>query len=525
MGAPVRTIEAALALGIPHVVVRPGTYVFPGAWTFDTPYVVDAPEGAFVTGSAQLTGPGLTLSGFQFFGRLTVDGGLGSTGLTFAGAQTGLEVRGGAVALARLSLDGGGGASFTGCTGTVAGLTTDGVTAPALLITDSELTVTDVAITGAVQHAEGDSGDGVVVDGGSVTIERGHITDPDDRAFFTRRGASTLRDVTFSGGNRPPVGSADDAVVVLDHGEVSGAATCLFATGGGTLTVTNTLVHDCQFGALVGMGAVVDIQDSVFQDCPGGHFSALNPDTRVQLTGNTFERSDATCVALAGLTQPASVTDNVLDGCVGQGISLLGLSGAQIEGNSITNVAVDPVFADVGDGIGLVDAGATMRANTIDGTGKRGIALLRSWGDLDGNIIGATGDVGISVVDPAEAAALIRNNDIRGTVGGGITVFNADATIDANTIDTVAPDVELGTGDGITFGLGSTCTVSGNTVRGAAYNGIVFAEGAAGNIAGNTVTGSGRHGIREYCIAESNSVTVGDNTLSDNALGDQQLCQ
>jgi parallel beta-helix repeat protein len=526
--APFRTVDAALDSGIPHLVVASGTYEFPTEWTFGAAYVIEAPQGAFVTTSSVFTAPnGVTLRGFQVFGAWTITGDAITEDVKLTGEKSGFSVHDGEVTVANLSLEDGTGAVFVNCTGTVASLEATGVIAPVFTAIDSELTISDLTIVGAVQtDEEGASGDGFVLDGGTVTVEDSVISDPDDRAFTTRRGTATLRRVQLHGGARPAVASADEAVVTVEACEIFAAPTCLFATGGGTLTVRNSDVHDCGYGMLAGMGAKVDVQDSRFTNCPGGHFSALNPGTQVLLQNNEFRDADGTCVALAGTNGPGvRVADNIVDDCVGQGISLLSLTGAEIEGNTISNVAADPVFVDVGDGVGLVDASAMVVGNTITDVAQRGIGLLRSTGTYRGNTISDTGDLGISVVDPGDEPATITDNSVARAFGGGITVLNADANITDNEVSDVAANVEFATGDGITFGLGSTATVTGNTVTDASYNGIVFAEGATGTIESNTVTGSGRHGIQEYCFSEENSVLISGNTLSDNALGDQQLCE
>ena len=525
--APLKSITGALETGIPHVVVAPGTYEFPSAWTFPVDYVVEAPDGAFVTTGGAFEAQGaLTLSGFQIFGRLEVTGDLRSTGLALTGQNAGLSVSDGAIALDDVSMEQGQGALFTHCEGTVTGFSAKQVIAPVFTSRDSSLVVSTVTIEGAVQTEEGASGDGFVVDGGDVTLEDATVSAPDDRAFFSKRGATTLRRVRLSGGGRPPLGSADEADVTVEDSEIFAANTCLFATGGGRLTVRNTDVHDCGFGVLSGMGATVEIRDSRFTNCPGGHFSALNDGTQVLLEDNEFSRSDSTCIALAGTNGPGvRVARNRVEDCVGQGISLLSLQGAEIADNTIRGVTADPVFTDVGDGIGLVDAFAVVRGNIIQDVDRRGIGLLRSGGDFDGNEIADTGDLGISVVDPAGEPVEIRNNKVERAFGGGITVLNADAVIEGNDVRDIAANPELGTGDGITFGLSSTSQVTGNTVAGAAINGIVFAEGATGSIQDNTVTDSAAYGIREYCFSEQNTVVVGENTLSGNALGEQQLCQ
>lgn len=563
-GTPFRTVEEAVASEIPHIVVRPGTYMFPPEWTVGKATVIEAPDGAFVTGTATWTvSESLEVSGFEIFAQLDLSGQVALRDVKLTGEQSGLRLASGPVDVANVAVEGAGmhldgcngvfsdvrvasaggltvergevdftgltlvsgGASFTGATATLTGVEATDVTAPVVAVSDSTVTMRESTLTNVQADGDG-AGDGVVLDSGELTLEMVTVTNPADRAFVARGGMATLRGVTLSGGGRPPVSVLAQAEVTVVASEIFGAGTCLFATDGGTLRVQDSHIHDCQFGVLAGMGADVTLQKNRVMDCSGGHFSALNDGTKVLFEENEVRGAEATCVALAGTNGPdVVIRNNTVDDCVGQGISLLNLTGAVIADNEVSSVTADPVFTDVGDGIGLVDAFADVTGNTVTGAEKRGIGLLRSGGTYDGNAIRQSGDLGISVVDPAGESVTIRNNEIEGAVGGGIAVLNADASVEGNQISDIAANPELGTGDGITFGLGSNSTVTGNTVTNAAFNGIVFAEGATGSIENNTVSGSGRHGIREYCISETNDVTVGDNTLSENALGDTQLCE
>lgn len=341
---------------------------------------------------------------------------------------------------------------------------------------------------------------------------------------------ATLTDVMVSQVQRRTLLALQAGSVVTATGLDAGfGPSALLVTDGSELTLTHGFVHDTTSGCLLSSdGAQLDVSETIFRDCQGGHISLLGPETGGRFTRNRLENALESCVLISGSRVPVVLEGNTITNCVASGVSTLGVRDLQLIGNTIDTVARDPVFMDVGDGVAAVDSAIVARMNTLMNTEAKGFGLLRSSGDIENNWVTQAGDSGVSLVEPPQDPDLqvrsrIVDNTLVETTVAGVAVFTTTADVEGNQIADTRFDPSVGLGDGVVFALGADVNVRGNTVENNTGNGISF-DSSTGVVEGNVVRGNLQYGVVDFCTEVDSGVTVGENTYADNNLGDVRLC-
>lgn len=408
----------------------------------------------------------------------------------------------------------------------VQNVASSGATGPAIHLIDADVELFDLEISGVVEiEGGGETGDGLLLEGGTALWRGGGTTDIPDRAVIVRGGTATLEDLTLTSANRGAItadnGGAAEAIDVA----VSGGRIGAFVSSA-SLTLTGATVSGASTsGVLTGPESTLVVTGSTFADNPQGHVAALGEGTSVDINQSTFRGViDAACISVSTTVGGAVViADNQISGCAGTGVSLIDLEAATVSGNQISDIGPDPLFPDLAEGLTAIDTVADVTGNTISDAGGNAISGIRAVLTASNNVIDNTGAPAISLIDPGTAASTVTGNQITAATGAGVLVINAAATVESNTIASTAISSD-NLGDGIAFAGGADVEVIDNTTTGNATNGIVFLDGALGSISGNTASGNAQFGILELCNGAANSVTVGANTLSNNGSGDQSLC-
>ncbi len=494
-GQPFRSVGEALAVdhAIDMVVIAAGDYPVPAAWDFAAALVIQgstsAPTRLMVeAGSERIewtSTAALVLRNVEF-----------ASGLTHAGEVELQEV------------------DFAGLTG------------PALELSNATARLFDVTISDVttVEGVEG-SGDGIVADAGTLVLQGGSIAVSDRALLLGDAVVATLSDLELVGGDRSPLNVLEGAEVSAADVDISGVRIAIYVRAATLDLTTSTVDAATTSGLMVSTGATVTVSESTFTNCPQGHVSVLGEDTSIALVGNTFTNASAAgCIFVSGATGTVAIEDNTIATCAGSGISIASLLGAVIEGNDISDILPDPMFAELADGIVSIDSDASIADNVIYDTDGAGISLIRGDGDISANTIGPTASVAITIVDPGNARVSVIGNHISESVGVGVLVLSAAVDIDGNTISDIIYSPDDGFGDGIAFGSGADVVATDNSSNDNDRNGIVFLDGASGSISGNTCSGNGQYGILEFCSGDANDVDVGPNTLTGNTLGEQSLC-
>lgn len=400
-----------------------------------------------------------------------------------------------------------------------------GAGGPALHLVDTDARLFDLEVSGVVEIEGTETGDGVLLEGGTALWRGGGTSAIPDRAVIVRGGSATLEAVTLASARRGSItadmGGAAEAIDAAINGGSIGA----FASGA-SLSISGGLVSGAATaGVLTGPGSTVVISGASFAGNPQGHLAALGAGTSVRIEHSDFSGAiDAACISVS-TTAGAEVVidDNQIRGCAGTGISLIDLESATVSNNRISAIGPDPLFPDLAEGITAIDVTAAITDNTIGDTGGNAISGIRAALTATGNVIDGTGAPAISLIDPGTAPSLVSGNQINAATGAGVLVIAATATVESNTISGTAISSD-NLGDGVAFAGGATVDVLDNTTTGNATNGVVFFDGAAGSVSGNTASGNGQFGILELCNGAANSVAVGTNNLSANGSGDQSLC-
>lgn len=374
------------------------------------------------------------------------------------------------------------------------------------------------------------------VDGVGILIERSTSVLDDVlvartafRGLDVREGASTMDRITVAGGGASGVSVQGGAVVTIDELVASDAGTIVFSAQSST-TLRNATIRDGGLSCiLASRGGTLVITDSTLLDCPQGHISVLN-DVETTVSSSVIQSAEASaCVTISANAAPVRIDGTSIAGCAGSGIGVLEATDVIVVDSEIRDVAPDPVFVDVADGVSVVDGEVTIQDNRITGNAGAGVAMLRSTGLVAGNTLANLGDAGVRAVDPRAGGERLRiaDNEIAGATAAGVVVFGTSAVIEGNTIDDTVLKVSEGLGDGVVVGLGADVEIVDNTIRRSGANGLLAVDGVAGRVAGNRFVGNDAYGVRELCTDPSTPVelTYEANTYTDNGAGETASCE
>ncbi len=534
---PFKTLEEALAVeGATRITLLPGTYTAPAQHTFAQDLTIEG------TGTMEsvLIAPGTDPVAWQMDAALTVRKvalfvSLEATGTALtleeitsasggkAVAATGLE----ALSIMDATIANSGGLLLEDVAQvSLEKVSLSDIQGTAITANNTALTLSQVDIETTVA-LEDDAADGIRLVGGSLDYNQGAVLAAADRSIALTMGAiGTLQDLRLEGAERATLFITEDSQATGDDVVAGQANICVFVRGAGaSLTLDNSEIGPCGAGGIfISDEGQIDVDGLQISDCGGGHLSFLGGGGGV-VENSTLTDAAESCINISGQPQTLELRGNTISNCVGVGIGTLSTTGIIIEGNTLSQITPDPVFAEVAHGISLVDSQASIDNNEIFNTDQNGVSLLRSAASLTNNRLHDTRGAAISVVDPADFERTnITGNTITDVRAGGVVVFNAQANIADNTIENVAVDLGVGLGDGVVFAVGANAEVSGNTITGCANNGVLFSEGASGNIDNNVLRDNGQFGILEFC-GELNDVELGENTFENNGQGDTRLCE
>ncbi|MBI4705950.1 MAG: right-handed parallel beta-helix repeat-containing protein [Deltaproteobacteria bacterium] len=405
-----------------------------------------------------------------------------------------------------------------------------GVIGPALELADVTALLVGVAVSGVTEtEGQPDTGDGVVARGGSLQWRGGSVTGIADRALVLEGSAAEIEGLTLSSDLRAPLTVSAKSTVTARQLTVEKAQIGVYVDRSSLLLERSKVRKIDGFGLLIAPEAKAVVKNSTFEDCRMGHVAAQGDGAELALEGNSFaDASDGACISAAFSLAPFVIRHNELRTCAGNGVSLYGVTDAVVEDNEVHDILPDPMFPEIADGIGLLDAKAHVAHNRVYDTDGIGIALVRAEGEIVDNDVGPTKGAGISLVteEPGEARVKIAGNSVAKATGVGIIVIGVGAHADVkfNQISATAYNPEDSFGDAVGFGMGADLQVIANTLQDNAHSGVIFLDGAKGAVSSNLATGNKQYGVLELCQGKPNEVIVGENELAGNALGPLKLC-
>lgn len=404
-----------------------------------------------------------------------------------------------------------------------------GVAGPALVLQEVGAT-----LAGLILRDIGDNpddaelgGDGLVVKGGGLDLQRVELEGVSDRGLVFDGAVATVSGVAASDAGRGLLMVLAGSEVHVRESTFADAGVLLYANGAKLQVDDCALSRGSTAGLLGGQGAIVQVSDSSFTDCPQGHISLLGAGSAGTFERNVFrEAAAASCVSVSHTAGPLRVRDNTVQGCAGGGIDAMQVVDLEITGNELSDIRFDVLFGTVANAISLIDARGRVASNDILDSLGTGISTLRAVAQIESNRIGPVDSSGISVVDPSPEPTVVANNTIVRAVGTGVVVLNTLAEVRDNHIEGTLRDPSAGLGDGIAFGMGGDVLITGNSCEGSVFNGIIFMDGAHGAVRGNHLQGNGMYGVMEFCMAglAANEVEVSDNTFEGNRLGEVERC-
>ena len=488
---PFKTLDEALAQqDIVRIELEAGSYEAPAEWSFAAPLTIHG-RGADLTildGGARLA----------WTGSLSLDAlALGSP-LTWTGGEL-----------------------------AASGVIADGLAGPSLVLVHAAATFQDLRVDNTTGGDELDQGDGVRVEGGTLSWTGGGATGNDERSLAVVGAEATLSGLELDGGSRAALFVSDASVVAAEQIEVGPSGVGIYLADARLELSGSQVTGATTAGLLAGAGADLEISDCDFIENPGGHVTAQGQGVFVLIEDSLFsEAVGGVCVSVASTAGPVSIRRNEIHDCAGNGISLSDLTGdVLVEDNEVREIRPDAMFGEVSQGIGLLHSEAQILRNRVYDSDSEAIALIGGGGVIEGNDIGPGLGAGVSVIEPAPAnRTVVRDNIIDGVTAAGVLVLDADADVTGNVITHTAFSAADGMGEGVIFGSVADVTLTGNELRANSKNGVSFMDGATGTIEGNEITGNLQFGIKEFCVGAVNAVTVGDNVVESNALGSSSLC-
>ncbi len=394
---------------------------------------------------------------------------------------------------------------------------------PALSLIDADASMLQVDIRVSRAADSGDyADDAFLVQDSTLEWTEGRALDAPDRGIIIDGSAVSLTAVALSSGARAAVHLVANSELTASDLNIEDAGLGVFVQNSSLLLSESEIRRTEQTSILGGTESVIRVEDTLFEDSPGGSVATSLNATSLSLRGNTFRRAVAdNCITASAGSLLAE--DNEIDTCAGSGISALGVD-VEIRDNRIENILPDLLIGIVATGVSVTDATGTIESNTIKDTMDNGISVVDSVIVVDSNTIGPVNGSGISYVDGPATMSRFSNNMITEATGAGIIVLNASVDIEGNTIADTKLSSETSFGDGIVFGSAANVTVIGNGITGSVRSGVLFFDGALGVVRDNSASSNGQYGISELCIGDANQVVVGPNTLTGNSAGAAQLC-
>lgn len=394
---------------------------------------------------------------------------------------------------------------------------------PALSLIDADASMLQVDISVSRAADSGDyADDAFLVQDSTLEWTEGSAVDAPDRGIIIDGSAVSLNSVDLTSGSRAAVHLVANSELTATNLTIEDSGLAVFIQNSSLLLSESEVRRTGQTSILGGTESVIRVEDSLFEDSPGGFVATSLNATSLHLQGNIFRRAVAdNCITASAGSLLAE--DNDIDTCAGSGISALGVD-VEIRDNRIENILPDLIIGIVATGVSVTDATGTIERNTIKDTMDNGISVVDSVVVVDSNIIGPVNGSGISYVDGPTTMSRFSNNTISEATGAGIIVLNASVDIEGNTIADTKLSSETSFGDGIVFGSAANVTVIGNSIAGSVRSGVLFFDGALGVVRDNSASGNGQYGISELCIGDANQVVVGQNTLTGNGAGASQLC-
>ncbi|MCP4445777.1 MAG: right-handed parallel beta-helix repeat-containing protein [Myxococcales bacterium] len=394
---------------------------------------------------------------------------------------------------------------------------------PALSLANSSALLTDLVVRVSEESGPGEyDDDSVLVQDATVMWTGGAAVDGPDRGLVVERSIMSLSDVEVSSAARSALHIAEGSEFTADAVTIEDAGLAVLIQNSSLSLSRSHIARTTQTSILGGAESIIVIEDSTFEDSPGGFVAMSVGATSLTVLGSSFMRSTSdNCITVnAGIFV---ATGNTIYTCAGSGISAIGVD-VDIRDNDIRNILPDVILGIIASAVSLTAATGTISGNTIVDTMDSGINSIDSVITASSNTIGPIGGAGISHVDSLAEKSTFSDNEIAEATGAGIIMLGGNADATANIITGTKLSSFSNFGDGIVFGSGANASVENNTITTSARSGVLFLNGALGNISGNTSTANGQYGISELCLETPNQVTVGTNTLGENTLGESQLC-
>lgn len=411
----------------------------------------------------------------------------------------------------------------------LSGLEINEITGVAILLTDSDATIDEIAIQD-IRSSEinTDDGHGISATGGDLTVDRSTFSRVETRGVVVRGGALRVANSSFTGTRLTALAIMPDFEGVPGTADVidcqfESNSTDVFVSGS-TVSVVGSMFTDSMHPILTDTSELL-VERNVFQDIRDSFISLIQPGPTT-IRDNRGQYSDATCLFGSYADDGLEILNNTFTHCRGAGISISDSTGVTIADNSLEDIREDLAFPNVGDGLTIIDCDVVIENNSITRTVGTGIGALRVTGVIEGNEIQDSKIGGIQLTDCRQGDLDAIGNTLDRVVGPGFMVLNSQVVLRDNVAQNglISPE---GFGDGIALADGSDATVTGNQLESNARNGLVVLGGVTATIQNNTISNNREYGIRVYCESddlEESDVILSDNQFADNGSGETSLC-
>ncbi|MFL5428854.1 MAG: right-handed parallel beta-helix repeat-containing protein [Myxococcales bacterium] len=275
----------------------------------------------------------------------------------------------------------------------------------------------DIA-SGAVRSiASGMSGKGLVLEGGTLSVQGTLFRRAARRAIELHGTAATVSDIDAAGSAMSVVQALEGSDVRVEGGKMAQIGGPALFGSGSTLRVSGVRISHAEYGILVHRRSTVELHDAQISDTASAGVGLVQSDGEVVRTTILRGGVDA-AIAVTSAPHPVKLEGNRIGdpGTMG------------LHATNATIVATDNVFSgavvdkqgDLGDAVFAVECNLTLLRNSFEGNAGSGATLVRSQAHLVGNRFSSNGRAGLVLLDRSSAKA--QANEFSSNRGPAISV-------------------------------------------------------------------------------------------------------
>lgn len=371
------------------------------------------------------------------------------------------------------------------------------------------------------------SGNGILLRNGSkLTMTSGRISEAEMNGVYSRNSEELFDGTAIAKNHNAGLSLQLGKSTVLRNVEISDNARMGIFIAERTLVLEDSRIsNNGEYGMLTSPGAVLIIERNWLERHKGEGITIVGGSATVR--DNVISRNGDGGLTLQGVETTSLVEKNTVIDNVRHGIHLSYSRNVTVRENVIqrTLVSKDPAFGDVlGDGIVLLESLATIEGNRVEDSQGAGIYGQYSGATVLNNELHRNAEAGIFLTDNFDRRWHVTGNLLTSNVGGGLVVRRSEIVADKNDIRGSLYSERYQVGDGIVLlEIIPYAKLTENVVDGSAGSGIGVYLTTSATISGNSLSNNHLYGIYASCNS-SLQLSIGSNSYTDNAYGDQYPC-